>query len=137
MGNNARMTEADLRHLLRNDPDANPELAKEFGITADSNAIEPEVDEAESVLQRDAEDYCRRCGWRYFHMKYPQGNMAGLPDLLVWAKGGFEMFEFKSKKGRLSSDQKKFIEDVKALGHEVHVIKTMEQFINIMKRYRR
>jgi len=61
-------------------------------------------------------------------------DMEGLPDLLVWVKNGPMMcWELKSPTGSQSESQEAFEAELHGVGHEYHVIKSLEDAILILK----
>lgn len=63
-----------------------------------------------------------------------QDSVSGLPDRVVLLPGGRVVWvELKQEHGRLSEIQKKMIERLRALGHEVHVVYGMEQAMALVE----
>ena len=61
-----------------------------------------------------------------------QGLLAGIPDL-VWCRNAqVVFFELKTTKGKLSAKQKLIHENLKTEGFEVYVVKSFEEFKNIV-----
>lgn len=56
----------------------------------------------------------------------------GFPDLLVWYKNNFYLVEIKSKDGKLTKDQIKFIYENKIYGIKVHVVKTKIEALSVI-----
>lgn len=57
-----------------------------------------------------------------------QIGVPGLPDSLALLPNGRAVFmEFKTNKGRLREDQKRFIEELKKLGYEAYVVRSKEE----------
>ena len=79
-------------------------------------------------------DECRRRGWIALH-----GSMAertcrtlGEPDFVILADGGRVLFvECKSRSGKLSPAQAALKYHAEKLGHTVHVVRSMEEFMAI------
>jgi hypothetical protein len=61
----------------------------------------------------------------------------GLPDFLVWIKGGpgGVGFEIKSPTGKQSDSQKEFEAGLDAVGHDYFLIRSLEEAILILKGY--
>ena len=79
---------------------------------------------------------CRRRGWIALH-----GSMAertcrtlGEPDFVILADGGRVLFvECKTKTGKLSPAQAALKFHAEKLGHTVHVVRSLEQFLEVAK----
>jgi len=61
------------------------------------------------------------------------GQLAGVSDLVVLLYQKTIFFELKAEKGVQSDVQKLFETNVKKLGFEYHIIKSLEQFKNILE----
>lgn len=89
----------------------------------------------ESVLHEEIYDECRRRGWIALH-----GSMAertcrtlGEPDFVILADSGRVLFvECKSRNGKLSSAQAALKFHAEKLGHMVHVVRSMEEFLKLL-----
>ncbi len=89
----------------------------------------------EAKLHEDIFDECRRRGWIALH-----GSMAertcrtlGEPDFVILADGGRVLFvECKSRKGKLSPAQAALKHQAERLGHAVHVVRSMGEFLNLV-----
>jgi len=63
-----------------------------------------------------------------------QGVVAGVPDLFV---PEYKLFiEMKSEKGKLSSNQIKFIVEMTKIGYFVEVCRSVEEFVEIINKYK-
>ena len=90
----------------------------------------------ESDLHEEIFDECRRRGWIALH-----GSMAertcrtlGEPDFVILATGGRVFFvECKSRSGKLSPAQAALKHHAEKLGHAVHVVRSMEEFLEVAK----
>lgn len=60
------------------------------------------------------------------------GLLAGAADLVVLLDGICVFFEVKDEKGKQSDKQKSFEQDVKALGFEYHLVRSLEEFQKII-----
>lgn len=60
------------------------------------------------------------------------GAMAGVSDLIVILPTKILFIELKSKIGRQSVDQKAFEKKIKDLGYDYHIIRTLDEFINLI-----
>jgi hypothetical protein len=94
-------------------------------------AVSREVDLHEEIF-----DECRRRGWIALH-----GSMAertcrtlGEPDFVILADGGRVLFvECKSRSGKLSPAQAALKFHAEKLGHAVHVVRSLGQFLEVAK----
>lgn len=90
--------------------------------------------ENESDLHEQIFTECRKRQWIAFH-----GSMAerthrteGEPDFLILCQGGKQLLvECKSRKGKLSPAQQAIKHHASTLGHTVHVVRSMDEFIRI------
>jgi Holliday junction resolvase-like predicted endonuclease len=86
----------------------------------------------EASLHEEIFDECRRRGWIALH-----GSMAertcrtlGEPDFVILADGGRVLFvECKSRTGKLSPAQAALKHHAEKLGHAVHVVRSLEDFL--------
>ena len=89
----------------------------------------------ESDLHEEIFDECRRRGWIALH-----GSMAGRtcrtlgePDFVILADGGRVLFiECKSRTGKLSPAQAALKHHAEKLGHLVHVVRSLEEFLKLL-----
>ena len=89
----------------------------------------------EASLHEEIFDECRRRGWIALH-----GSMAertcrtlGEPDFVILADGGRVLFvECKSRSGKLSPAQNALKFHAEKLGHTVHVVRSMEEFLKLL-----
>jgi hypothetical protein len=89
----------------------------------------------ESKLHDDILVECRRRGWIAFHgsMAHATFRTAGEPDFVILTDGGrLLMVECKTKAGKLSPDQLAIHAWAQKLGHQVHTVRSMEQFLSII-----
>ena len=90
---------------------------------------------SEARLHEEIFDECRRHGWIALH-----GSMAartcrtlGEPDFVILADGGRVLFvECKSRSGKLSPAQAALKFHAEKLGHTVHVVRSFQEFQNIL-----
>lgn len=90
----------------------------------------------ESELHAEIIEECKRRGWLYFHgsMAHETYRTLGEPDFQIWADGGRKFaFECKRRGGKLSTAQLGVIAWAQKLGHTIHVITTLEEFLEIVK----
>jgi len=67
-----------------------------------------------------------------YHMKQ-EGVLAGVSDLIVIHKNNVIFVELKTMKGVQSKSQKEFEEKIRNNGFEYHVIRSVDEFINLIK----
>ena len=90
----------------------------------------------ESRLHEKIIDECERRGWLYLHgaMSKRTHRTAGEPDFLIYAdKGRLFSVECKSASGKLSLEQSALIAHASKLGHTVHVVRSMQQFLELVR----
>lgn len=81
-------------------------------------------------------DECRRRGWIALHgsMSERTHRTTGEWDFTIVADRGRVFFvECKSATGKLRPEQAALIAWAKKLGHEVHVVRSFEEFLNVIK----
>ncbi|MEY2408251.1 MAG: hypothetical protein QOF48_921 [Verrucomicrobiota bacterium] len=86
----------------------------------------------ESELHEKIFNECRRRGWIALH-----GSMAertcrtlGEPDFAILAHGGRVLFvECKSRTGKLSPAQAALKHHAEKLGHAIHVVRSLDEFL--------
>jgi Holliday junction resolvase-like predicted endonuclease len=91
----------------------------------------------EARLHEEIFDECRRRGWIALH-----GSMAertcrtlGEPDFVILAGGGRVLFvECKNRTGKLSPAQAALKHHAEKLGHTVHVVRSLEDFLAVVNR---
>ena len=89
----------------------------------------------EAELHEAIFDECRRRGWIALH-----GSMAertcrtlGEPDFVILAGGGRVLLvECKTKTGKLSPAQAALKFHAEHLGHTVHVVRSLEEFLQLL-----
>ena len=90
----------------------------------------------EADLHEEIFSECRRRGWIALH-----GSMAertcrtlGEPDFVILADGGRVLFvECKSRNGKLSPAQVAMKHHAEKLGHTVHVVRSLAEFLEVAK----
>ena len=116
--------------LRRLNPQLFHPVAQSGNRKAESGNIRSERDLHEQVF-----DECRRRGWIALH-----GSMAertcrtlGEPDFVILAGGGRVLFvECKSRSGKLSPAQSALKFHAEKLGHTVHVVRSMKDFLELL-----
>lgn len=63
---------------------------------------------------------------------YVRNNKPGASDLIIFAKGKTIFAEVKNEKGKMSDYQKEFEQKVKALGHEYHIVRSVDEVERIV-----
>ena len=89
----------------------------------------------EAELHEEIYDECRRRGWIALH-----GSMAertcrtlGEPDFVILAGAGRVLFvECKTRTGKLSPAQAALKHHAEKLGHPIHVVRSREEFLNLL-----
>jgi Holliday junction resolvase len=95
-------------------------------------AIGDVVHEAE--LHRQIAEEIKRRGWLAFHgsMAHSTFRTPGEPDFVILADGGkVILVECKSRTGKLSVDQQAIAAWAEKLGHKVHVVRSMQEFLEV------
>ena len=102
----------------------------------------PHCDELEQHKgsERDLHDkiieHCKSRRWVYFHgsMAHRARRTAGECDFTILADAGRVFFiEAKTASGKLTPEQAGLILAASILGHAVHVVRSFEQFLEIVK----
>lgn len=103
--------------------------AKQLGGNPDAG------DGPEDQLHADIIDECKRRRWQYFHSgmhKRTTINL-GTPDFIVMADGGRTLYvECKTKDGKMTMEQLAVSVHAHALGHCVHVVRSFEEFLELL-----
>ena len=89
----------------------------------------------EASLHEEIFSECRRRGWIALH-----GSMAertcrtlGEPDFVILADGGRVLFvECKSRSGKLSPAQSALKFHAEKLGHTIHVVRSLGEFLKLL-----
>lgn len=99
--------------------------------------VTPETTETvESDLHSKIREECRSRGWICLtgSMAHRAMRTIGEPDFTVLADNGRVFFiEAKSKTGKLRPEQAAIAAWAKKLGHTIHVVRSMEEFLEITK----
>lgn len=76
----------------------------------------------EAVFQSHVVRLAAQLGWKVFHVYDSRRSQPGYPDLHLWHPVHGSIFrELKTMKGRLSADQVRVVESMKAAGIDVSV----------------
>lgn len=92
-------------------------------------------DTSEKELQNQIENYCRLHGWITFRSRMDKktNRRVGEFDFHCLLPGARVVFvECKSRTGALTEDQTKLFGQMAQLGHRVHVVRALEDFISII-----
>lgn len=92
--------------------------------------------ESEAELQRDIATYCRQRGWIADRgsMAHRTFRQIGEPDFCIWADHGRVFsIECKARLGKLTTEQLARQMMMERLGHKVHVVRSMREFLEIIK----
>lgn len=115
-----------LRHQLR----------QMHGTTPGVAVARPEADTGtESDLHDKIHAECRRRGWVVVHsrMDRPTTSACGVCDFIIFQDGGNVLcVECKSRVGKLSLDQNGFIAAMRKNGHNVQVVRSYSEFLQIV-----
>lgn len=90
----------------------------------------------EGGIHNDILAECKRRGWIALHgrMDTATGRTLGEWDLTVLADGGRVFFvEIKTATGKLRPEQAGMIAWAAKLGHSVHVVRSLEEFLSVVK----
>ena len=81
-------------------------------------------------------DECKRRGWIALHgsMAEATARIVGEWDFTILADNGRVFFiEIKTKTGKLSTAQQGMIQWAAKLGHKVHVVRSLQEFLELTK----
>lgn len=90
----------------------------------------------ESDLHDQIISFCKSKGWIYFHgsMAHKTHRCSGEPDFQILADGGrVFLIECKTKIGKLSPEQAGLKIWAERLGHTIHVVRSLEEFLEVIK----
>jgi hypothetical protein len=90
--------------------------------------------ERESDLHDQVTDECRRRGWLWVHARMDKAShmTIGAPDFIVIADQGRVLWvECKRKDGKLSKEQQAFKAMAEKLGHKVHIVRSLQEFVTL------
>lgn len=92
--------------------------------------------EAEEELHNEIIDYCRTHGWVYYHgsMAHRTRRTVGEPDFSIRADRG-RVFDIEVKRPgeTLSPHQLANLIQCERLGHTVHVVRSMDEFLAVVQ----
>lgn len=90
---------------------------------------------SEAALHSQIKAECARRGWIALtgSMAHKAMRVLGEPDFLILADGGrVYLVEAKTATGKLSTEQQALQVWAKKLGHNIAVVRSMEQFLNLI-----
>ncbi|MBA3354987.1 MAG: VRR-NUC domain-containing protein [Pyrinomonadaceae bacterium] len=77
---------------------------------------------------------CAQRGWVVFHgsMAHATHRTAGEPDFIILAcEGRTILVEVKTRTGKLSSEQIGMAQRASKLGHTIHLVRTVREFLDV------
>lgn len=89
----------------------------------------------EQQLHYDIMEECERRGWLYFHgaMCKRTHRTSGEPDFHCLLPNGKVLFiECKTRRGKLSESQQSISAHMNRLGHALHVVRSIQDFMQIV-----
>ena len=92
----------------------------------------PRYRQTEADLHEQIFAECRRRGWLALHgsMSERTHRTMGEPDFVILANDGLVLFvECKTSTGKLSTEQQALHAWARKLGHEVHVVRSLAEFL--------
>ena len=93
-------------------------------------------DEIES-LHRPAIKWFTEQGIAFVYNRPDRASTAtpGAPDIIAFPRDSVLLIEFKTREGKLSEAQRDWHFLAQRAGHEVHVIRSMAQFLTLVRQY--
>lgn len=92
----------------------------------------------ETPLRLKILEYCNKQwpAWLVISARTDQASTiaVGAHDVTLFAPQKIFCIELKSKAGKVDSDQTVWIHQMKKLGHEVFVVRTFQEFLNIVEK---
>jgi Holliday junction resolvase len=92
--------------------------------------VPPTGHQTERQLHDDILTECRRRGWIALHSRMDMAATltVGAPDFVILAEGRILLIEVKTRTGKLSPAQQALHAWARKLGHEVNVVRSVEEF---------
>ena len=89
----------------------------------------------EEKVEKKFVEECKKIGVKAF--KFELKEIKGAPDRIIFLPAGMILFfEFKRPGGgKLSEHQEVFIQNLKSYGHQVYVVDSVEQPLEIVKSF--
>lgn len=75
----------------------------------------------EAALERAVEEAATLSRWRVYHTRDSRGSNPGFPDLVLVRRGRLIFAELKTERGRVSPDQKGWLEALEFVGDLVQM----------------
>jgi hypothetical protein len=113
--------------------EVNAFIARRYAQTGEQKATAPIK---ESELHQQILDECKRLGWLAFHgsMAHSTFRTKGEPDFVILGDSGRVLLvECKTAKGKLSPDQLAIKAWANRLGHEIHVVRSLQEFTQLTR----
>ncbi len=110
--------------------------AKSLGIDLAKSQTPSDAAEIESDLHYEIIKECKARGWLYFHgsMAHATRRSIGEPDFTVLSNKGRVFFiECKARNGKMSPAQMGVALQADILGHKVHIVSSITQFLSIVE----
>ncbi len=125
------MTTEELNSLLRK-----PAIARRNGLHETERKMEGAI-AVEMDLHREIVAHCDQQWprWKYIRARSDTEStiQAGCQDFTIFRPGGKTLcVECKSKNGKLSEAQSGWAHEMGRLGHRVHVVRSMDEFLNLL-----
>lgn len=98
--------------------------------------VDGEAVSRERHLHDQIMEECRARRWMVIHsrMDRPTSQSPGVPDFIVLADGGkLFLVEAKARQGKLTIEQMAFGIMCEQLGHKVHLVRSLANFIDAVK----
>lgn len=99
------------------------------GMVGKTDGVKNEKDLHAEILRE-----CRNRGWIAFHgsMAHSTFRTLGEPDFVILGeRGRVVLVECKTKKGKLSPDQAAIAHWAENLGHKIHVVRSLKEFMEL------
>lgn len=99
------------------------------------NSPPSDAEPTERDLHEKIEAECRRRGWVTVHSRMDRATTTacGVCDFIIFAGGGVVInIECKGRAGKLTLAQQGFISAMRKNGHEVHVVRSFSEFMQLV-----
>ncbi len=90
----------------------------------------------ETQLKNNAKELFALYGYYNYHLLQGLGAHPGIPDRNIHVNGRVHYIEFKSPKGKLSEAQEAFKAQCEADGIPYHVIRSLDEAIELVNQWR-
>jgi hypothetical protein len=98
-----------------------PKVSRQRAVTAEEYRARTAVTTLEAELQANIADLAAKLRLRYFHDVDSRRNEAGFPDTVIAGPGGHLFAELKRHDGRVTPEQRKWIDTLRAGGADVYL----------------